>query len=168
MRNINVVAIECMRELEIIGIPFGEVQEFTVNYRAERRWGQTKILPGGKFSININHRLLDESTNIDGLKSTIIHELLHTCKGCFNHGETWKTYAAIVKKFYGYEVKRCSSADEKGIAEENRCSRKRNSFSYNHKYVCRKCGQEIYRSRERGFVDRYKCGRCNGSFIKIY
>lgn len=39
MRDINVVAIECMRELDVIGIQYGNVVEFKVNYRAERRWG---------------------------------------------------------------------------------------------------------------------------------
>lgn len=36
MRDINVVAIECMRELDVIGIQYGNVVEFKVNYRAEK------------------------------------------------------------------------------------------------------------------------------------
>lgn len=165
MRDINVVAIECMRELDVIGIQYGNVVEFKVNYRAERRWGQCCPLPGGRFSININHRLLDESTDIDGLKNTLIHELLHTCKGCLNHGSEWKRLADKVNRYYGYGIKRTSSADEKGIDESNRYVKVKR---INHKYVCCGCGQTITRQRETGFVNRYKCGRCGSAFEKIF
>lgn len=89
MRNLEDVAIECMEMLDRIGIKYGNVKEVIPNSRARSRWGQCKIVPGG-FQININVDLLDERNSIDGLKETLLHELLHTVSGCFNHGREWK------------------------------------------------------------------------------
>ena len=55
---------------------------------------------------------------MNGLKNTIIHELLHTCVGCMNHKAKWKFYADKVNRAYGYDdIKRTSTADEKGVKE---------------------------------------------------
>ena len=86
MRDLTAYAIECMNELDNIGIEYGNIIEFTVNTRAKKRWGQCRAVPGG-YSINISSVLLDERNDEKGLKETIHHELLHSCKGCMNHGE---------------------------------------------------------------------------------
>lgn len=39
MRNLMIFAIECMDELDSIGIPYGKVLDFSVNTRAKKRWG---------------------------------------------------------------------------------------------------------------------------------
>lgn len=39
MRDVNVIAIECMRELENIGINCGNVIKIGVNTRSKKRWG---------------------------------------------------------------------------------------------------------------------------------
>lgn len=47
MRDLTAYAIECMTELDNIGIEYGNIIEFTVNTRAKKRWGQCKAVPGG-------------------------------------------------------------------------------------------------------------------------
>lgn len=89
MRDVNVIAIECMRELENIGIKCGNVIKIDINTRAKKRWGQCRKI-GNNYIIEVNQILLREDTDIDGLKNTIIHELLHTCKGCMKHTGEWK------------------------------------------------------------------------------
>lgn len=42
MRDVNVIAIECMRELENIGIKCGNVIKIDINTRAKKRWGQCR------------------------------------------------------------------------------------------------------------------------------
>jgi len=81
MRNLDEYAIQCMEELDAIGIEYGNIIEVKVNTRAKKRWGQCRAVPGG-YSINISVVLLDERNDEQGLKETIIHELLHSCKGC--------------------------------------------------------------------------------------
>lgn len=92
MRDVNVIAIECMRELENIGIKCGNVIKIDINTRAKKRWGQCRKI-GNNYIIEVNQILLREDTDIDGLKNTIIHELLHTCKGCMKHTGEWKQLA---------------------------------------------------------------------------
>ena len=116
MRDLETIAYECMEKLDALAIPYGNVTEISVNYRAKSRWGQCRHGKDGTHSININAELLDERNDVRGLENTILHELLHTCPGCNNHGEIWKTYAEKVNAAYGYNIKRCSDAYEKGIA----------------------------------------------------
>lgn len=42
-----------------------------------------------EFTISINRYIINEKDEL----STVIHELIHTVPGCFNHGELWKKYA---------------------------------------------------------------------------
>lgn len=161
MRNLQFYANECMQELDAIGIRYGKIQRFTINTRAKKRWGQCKYAYG-KFEISIAQILLDERNSLDGLKSTIMHELLHTCKGCLNHGDEWKRLADIVSHYYGYKIERTASEDDKGICAELRVSATTN---YNYIVRCTGCGNEIKHERMGNVVknpSRYRCGRCHG------
>ena len=57
------------------------------------------------------------------IRGVLAHEILHTCKGCYNHGNMWKEYAAMMNSAYGYNIKRTSSNEEMGIADEGRSGR---------------------------------------------
>lgn len=126
MRDLEQYAIQCMEELEAIGIEYGNIIDVKPNTRAMKRWGQCRSDPDG-YRININTVFLDERNSEQGLKETIIHELLHSCKGCMNHGKTWKQLAAKVNSAYGYNIKRCSSAEEKGVLKETTVSEKKDA-----------------------------------------
>ncbi len=165
MRNLNLVAKECMAELDAIGIKYGRVLSFEVNTRAKSRWGQCKKVPGG-YSINISSRLLRDTTPIRSLKNTIIHELLHTCNGAYNHKTEWKRLAEKVNRHYGYGIKRTSTEEEKGVKREKVQPKK-----IKHKFICKGCGMEILRVKESRFTkdyNAYTCGRCGGMFEKIF
>lgn len=168
MKNLYEVASICMYELESIGIKYGKIMNFTVNYRATTRWGQCRRKNNGYY-INISEKLLQDNAPLEALKDTIIHELLHTCEGCMNHGEKWKKYAEKVNKTYGYNIKRCSSAEEKGLDVENIRAEKEQRAK--HKFTCCGCGQTILRQRESNFTkyyENYTCGKCGGKFKKEY
>lgn len=150
------VTIECMRELDALNIPYGKVREVTINTRAKRRWGQCREVRG-LYYISISDRLLE---NKDGLKNTIIHELLHTCPNCMNHKEPWKAVASKVNKAYGYNIKRCSGAEEKGVEP----------VEYKYVFKCKKCGVEVKQMRASKFTRNprnYKCGCCGGEFERV-
>ena len=167
MRDLNEVAKECMKMLDDIGIKYGKVVEFKINTRAHKRWGQCKHVTGG-YSININKIFLDEKNDIDGLKNTIIHELLHTCKGCMNHGPEWKRLASKVNNVYGFNVKRCSNANEKGINEDTRPIRK--IVEYKYEIQCKKCGHIYKRAKISNIIqhpEQYRCGYCHGELKRV-
>lgn len=162
MRNLNVIAKECMKMLDDIGVKYGNVTEFTINTRAHRRWGQCKRVANG-YSINISATLLDESNDVNGLKNTILHELLHTCDGCMNHGTKWKTLASKVNNAYGYNIKRCSDANEKGVENDTR-------VVYKYEIQCQECGHSYKREKMSKAIqhpEKYRCGQCHGKLKRI-
>jgi predicted SprT family Zn-dependent metalloprotease len=145
-------------DIERAGITIGTVDRVTINTRATRRWGQCHRKPDGHFEINVSDRLFT-STN-DGLIETVIHELLHTCDGCFSHTGKWLAYANKMNALYGYHIKRTASYADVGVKEDIK----------NHKYhiKCEKCGHVFYRDRWSKLIERpqdYRC-KCGGT-LKI-
>ena len=112
MRDLIFYADECRRELDRLGIPYSKNITFKVNTRAKMRLGVCKKT-GNSFVIEISSSLLDERTPLkEGLKNTLHHELLHTCRGCMKHTGRWKIYADRVNAAYGYCIKRAAEKDE--------------------------------------------------------
>lgn len=160
MRNLEKVYNECLKELDSIGIPYGKISDICINNRITARWGQCKKNDDGTFSIEIRAILVDE-TRADEfwLKNTIIHEILHTINGCFNHGCTWKGWASFVNDQYGYNISRVTSAEEMGIEDDD----PRLVLKYGIK--CKKCGKEYLRARKTKIITNYthyRCGVCGG------
>ena len=91
MKDLKKLANECMAELDAIGVQYGNVISWEVNTRAKNRWGQCRYIGGGRYSISIINRLLDDNLPDEAAKQTIIHELLHSVD----------ELVAEVKKEYG-------------------------------------------------------------------
>ena len=110
-------ANRCMKQLDAVDIKYGNVLAFEINTRAKNRWGQCERVSSilNCFTININCMLLDEKNSEQALIDTLMHELLHTCKGCFNHKNEWKRLAEKVNKIYNYNIKRTYSPVDYGI-----------------------------------------------------
>jgi predicted SprT family Zn-dependent metalloprotease len=166
MKKLNELAIECMAELDEIGIQYGNVVKWEINTRAKKRWGLCTRLPNGNYVISISNRLLEDNVAEQSAKDTIIHELLHTVKGCMNHKAEWKYQADKVNRAYGYNIKRCTSYEEKGIERPEATPRE-----IKHKFVCKDCGKVYTRTKESKFTknwQRYRCGVCGGEFTKEF
>ena len=163
MRDLMKYAIECMTELDKLEIEYGTVVEWKINTRAKQRWGLCRHTPN-EHIIEINKILLDENNDEQGLKDTIIHELLHTCKGCNNHGTKWKQLAETVNRTYGYNIQRTSTAEEKGVVND---TYKYHPMATKYLVKCNHCHQTVAkRTRRCGVVEHpenYWCGNCGGS-----
>ena len=165
MRNLEQYAIQCMEEIEALGIEYGNIIDVMANTRAKKRWGQCASVSDG-YVININAVLLDERNSERGLKETIIHELLHSCNGCMNHGRIWKQLAGKVNSAYGYNIKRCSSDAEKGVLKETNAAA---PGAPKRIVECEKCGQTYAGpgiSRVIRQIKRHRCCRC-GSKLRL-
>lgn len=163
MRNLNAFANQCMDELSSIGVPYRQA-EFVINSRAATRWGSCSLKRDGSFIIQISSVLLDENNSEYGLKQTIIHELIHTCPGCMNHGKTWKKYASMCNKI-GYSISRCNNEESLGISNNSIKERK-----VKHLVKCKDCGHEYKHYRKCGVVERpnlYRCGVCKGNHLEV-
>ena len=128
-----------------------------LNSRATKRFGQC-ILKNGIYTIELSQRLKNAPEK--SCRQTIAHELIHTCKGCNNHGKTFLYYAEIMNRQYGYNIKRTNSCEELGVEDIS---------NVRYILVCEKCGAEIKRSRCSNVVAnplRYKC-ICGGKLKRI-
>lgn len=167
MRDLMTYAAICMKELDAIGIRYGKILRWEVNTRAKSRWGQCRTVPGG-YSININSILLDDRNDEKGLKETILHELLHSCKGCMNHGDNWKRMARKVNQAYGYNIKRTDSVSDKGVQSETMLPRKAREVNY--KVICLDCGKIYTRAKASKLITHtncYRCGCCCGKLKRV-
>lgn len=160
---LEAVASECMEHLNALGIPYGDVREFTINRRAKSRWGQCQRRPDG-YHININEVLCD-GKHEDGLRGTLFHELIHTCKGCMNHQAKWKEYADIVSKATGLKVTRTNSAADKGFESNVMPGRK-----VKYQIFCPNCGliaTRQKRSRIIKMINRCSCTQCGSTELYV-
>lgn len=145
MNNFKQAIEEAKNVLDSLNIEYGPIDDIVINSRATSRWGLCTYNPKtGEFIIEINVELL--SVDHTALMNTLIHELLHAHKSRFNDGHRgmWKTYADLINLYYPqYTIKRCTSAEEKGLSNYSHSTR---SESYKYIIICDKCGN----------VDKYK------------
>ena len=163
MTRLETVLNKCKKQCDALKIPYGNVVQIVPSQRVTRKWGSCRVAMGMNF-ITINKRLLEKDVSENALQDTVMHELLHTCPGCANHGNTWKYYAELVNRAYGYQIKRCTSAEEKGISIPEK------KVNIKYRFRCKKCGKIVERQRASAFTrapEKYRCAVCGGEFEKI-
>ena len=138
-----------------IGIPVaGNISpRVELNYRAKNRFGCCIHRPTGPV-IELNAQLATEGSR-DAILTVLVHEVLHTCPGCNNHGDRWQYYAMRMRITYGYEIQTRDSFGRLGI-EDKRTAR--------YRVICNRCGAQFTRQKRSPLVDhpeRYRC-KCGG------
>lgn len=146
-------------QLRGLGVPVSKRTQpgVRVNTRAKRRLGCC-YLRQGVYTIEVAARLLEEPGL---LRETLLHELLHTCPGCRDHGAKWKSYADYVNRELGTHI--CRTMQVEGALPPLRREEV--------KYVlrCEACGREIKRVRMCKVVKapwRYRC-LCGGKLKRV-
>ena len=157
MTDPNILLRDLWLKLKNAGIPLSENihPEVTVNARAKRRLGCC-IYREGVFHIEISDRLLSDDKR-EQLEETLVHELLHTCYGCQNHGKRWKSYAEKVSGQFGYRVTRTAASEDGDIRLRKESAK--------YVLVCNRCGAELVRMRLSKAVKqphKYRC-KCGGT-----
>lgn len=150
---------EMILKLKSAGIPLSDniSPEIKINSRAKKRLGCC-IFKDSVNYIEVSAVFMDKEHS-DLLEETIAHELLHTCKGCKNHGERWKYYASVLNSTYGYNIKRTVDFKDKAITQP----------PVNYIIVCQSCGIQISRAKMSKLVKyphRYRC-KCGGRLKRI-
>ena len=89
---------------------------------ASSKWASVSHSFGG-FEIYVStifEKIPDDSVAEERLIGTMIHELIHTQQGCWDHKAGFKRLAAWVNSRYPkYDVKRTNSMQEYGIKVED-------------------------------------------------
>lgn len=168
MKDFTKLCEQCLQEVEQVGLRPGNIVRWNINRRAKKRWGQCKKSPSGEFTIEIKAQLIeDDRISEKDCKTTIIHEILHTCPDGMRHTGKWKEYARLMNDTYGYNIKRTTSGTEKGV--ENYESKQ---MPVKYVFRCKYCNQIITRTRKCKFTryyKRYGCGLCGkrNAFVRI-
>ncbi|MBQ9960639.1 MAG: SprT-like domain-containing protein [Firmicutes bacterium] len=166
IRELEKLIKKVAEELIAIGIPVSRnIEKITINGRARKRLGachRRKSMTGRYYyTIEISKYALNCEEK--QLRSIIAHELLHTCTGCFNHGEKWKKMGELIENRLGYPISRTVDFSKLGLKEP--------AASETVKYVviCKGCGQKIERKRMCNLVkniEKYRCGKC-GDLLEL-
>lgn len=164
MKDLIKLAKECEADLLSIGVQPGIVTHWSVNTRAKKRWGRCQQY-GGYFEISISSRLLADEVDDQAAKNTIMHELLHTVRGCHGHTGLWKQLANKVNcRLPQYTIKRTTSSEEKSIEEVPRARTNRYAIrcvGCRHEYVREKMTKVIQHP------ESYRCSHCGGRLERV-
>lgn len=103
MNDIQQMFREVIEQALELRIPVSDklYYEVKINGRAKARYGMCS-LKNGEYIIEVSDKLLDAPEIF--CRSTLAHEILHTCRGCMNHQKKWKSYAALMNSALGYEI----------------------------------------------------------------
>lgn len=149
---------ECINMVRACGIDTGDIIDVSVNYRLTRALGRCiRDNRSGTYRIEIQSGLLADNVDIQALRDTMTHEILHTCYGALNHGPEWQRLARVVMDAHPeYTVTRLTNPTRYGYTAPEALT------LYRHKYTCIECGAYWYRKRAlKGGHERYHCS-CGG------
>ena len=154
--------------LTAIGIPISRDTCPEIRLSKATSWygqcQQNRVYQGKRYKYVISISVYHLSSSERAIRNTLIHELLHTCPGCLNHGPKWKTYASIVGRRLGYSIIRSGGDKEKDSVIEAARETKRAGYQTRYLLVCTQCGQEFTRYRKSNLVlhpEKYRC-KCGG------
>ena len=153
-RALNELLARVIRDVRAAGIPVSSNidPDVAVNGRARTRFGCCRRV-GNRYRIELSAMILDAEE--EKICRVLAHEVLHTCRGCSNHGERWKGYARRLNERYGWGIARTDSFDGMGVEDER---------EVRYWVVCTACGKKIPRMKKSPLVahpERYRC-RCGG------
>lgn len=162
MRDIHAVLGDALQMVKDAGISTGNILGISVNKRLTRAWGQCRTTRKayGEMThcIEIQPFLLDERVPEKTLMEVIIHEILHTCEGCQNHGREWKRLAGRINRKYGYSVERIVTKDAHDSVQGIKPDRIK---SVNHMVKCKSCGHVFKRNKASSFIKNPSMYRCS-------
>lgn len=161
-QELNTLLQDVLSQCKAIKLPVSKYiePEVLINRRAKSRFGSCRKTAKG-FSIEISEMMLDADPFY--IKNILAHEIIHTCRGCQNHGKKWKMYTEAMNEAYGYKITTTSSYEKMGL------DRPQQKKEYKYMIQCQSCGKKIYRQRKSKLIthtDYYRC-KCGG-FLKCY
>lgn len=150
---------EMIRQFTLAGIPLplGKIDTRLHFSRSSTRLGSCRK-ERGMYKISLSVYILEDK---EAVQSTIAHELVHTCRGCMNHGSSFQRTGRMVETKLGIPV------SSKASREESERSGIKDAYIKKARYRirCRNCDAVLYRQKKSALVlnpDRYRCGKCGG------
>lgn len=128
------------------------IYKVVINKRkGTKRIGRCKRLSNGVYEIQVTEKYL---RNLDSkeIHNTIMHEVIHSAKGCMNHGPNWVALANKVNAHYEFTPIQRLSYDPTvlQLAKE----------SAKYFLFCPTCGTESYWQRKPKYWSWYTSEKC--------
>lgn len=166
-KNIDTLLQEALDVCEDLNIEVGNIINIKWNNRLKSVWGRC-ICRSGDYRIELNPILAEEIISWEDAMNTVIHEVLHAHPDRFCHTGEWKKCANLVNRnFPIYHICRCTSAEEKGVADRMRPTA-------NWKVTCMNCGYSCTYMRAGSVVKTLqtnpagcRCGVCKSTDLKL-
>lgn len=161
--NIKEMVNKAIQMLKDINIPITNSLNPTIEVvNASSFWGMCHSDGRGyAYRIRLAKMLLAQPENI--IMETILHELIHTCPGCMNHGRQWKEYVRKCNAIYNTNINANPyKYDAKRAAEVVNME----PVKVAHRVQCTCCGRTWDRARNSNLTlhpERYHC-QCGVSF----
>ena len=145
-------------------IPYRNITEIKLNNRLSKSWGRCLTKNHKDFWIEIQGKFAQERFSTENqVMEVICHEIIHTCEGCWNHGELFHSYGQRLTEKYGIHVATTAGAEQLTIDS----IAWKNSFRY---MVACPCGNSYSHDRMCDLIRNpqlYKCSKCGGNFERI-
>lgn len=161
MLNANELLQKAIAQVKAQGIEPGEINPNVKIIRNVQRFGRCSRQNDGTYVVELNELLLGATEK--AAMTTMVHEVLHSCKGCMNHGAKWKSYTRILNNAYGYNIKTCSTYEERGVEQPK--------GKYTVQCQNKECGTKYEKNRMSGVIrnpERYTCGTCRGKLAVTF
>ena len=162
---------ECIDDLNALNIPISKSILFKEN-TGFSRFGYCKKTPSGEtdFVVAINKWFEEDKP----IKETIMHELIHTVYGCYNHGKKFHQYADVINAKYNLDIVVIGNYKLQERAYKNKGS-KRNVFKeedFNPQTMvmmyCPKCHNTFaIKKTAFKFGSRWVCKRCRKQLLYV-
>lgn len=156
-------------DMDKLNIPYENDVPIVINKRLSRSLGRCKYRCGVAFLIELSEVII--ASELQELKNTICHELIHSACPYDNHGGMWLAYANKMTRNSEYTITRLH--DTKGLNQE---LLKAKEQSYKYKVTC-KCGCTIKQKRKTDFIKNiekfdgkskyWRCSKCKSDEWKL-
>ena len=156
MERMNRLSKVAMSILDEVGVEYTTPVKWALS-KATTTWGtcqmkKNPITGEYDYSIRISLMTLDESRSDDKVLDTIIHELIHTVKGCMNHQSGFKNAAwKVMNAHPEFNISRCQSFEDSGLSREAIQSYKKTP-KITYRVKCVMCGRTFEYHKQNGLV----------------
>ena len=132
--------------------------------RARSYWAKICKRGTGMYELilsNVFEDIPNENIARDRFTSSIIHELIHTIPGCWDHKCKFQLLCSLVNtKYPQYNLQTSTSTEDVGLVIEEKTPR--------YTVVCKHCGKEYkYWRKPRYSLDSYSCGNCKHNDLEL-
>lgn len=170
MKDVRKLYQICAEALRGIGMDISpDIVKVSVNGRLSRALGRCKRTVGygwERYEIEFQPCILADGIDDHIPMEVIMHELIHTCPGCMNHGYEWKRRADRVNRMLGYNVSRLVSS-EMLVANGVKLKEAEDKYAA----VCLECGKTVKTwkrwSSTCESIENYRHGGSCGGGLKV-